>query len=486
MQQQAVPEVDVAESPRRARLTRFLEVNGTLVLVLSAFAIVLLTRLWQGLAADGWMALISGRQVVGQGLPTRDTITVWAEGRSWVDQQWLSQVMLYGLDRLGGLRLALLAHAALATGGLVAAAVLARRVGASARSVTWIAIPVLVLYYPGAAVMRPQSFTYLLFVGLLALLLGEKRHPSRLVYAALGILVLWANLHGSVVLGAALVSLFGLVELIRARATSGKHLVLLAVPWLCVLASPYAFDLPSYYEKIFVGRDFSNYVTEWAPTTLTLATAPLYLLVAVGAWLAGRARSKISAFELVALAFTAVLAFHAVRNTVWFGLVALVALPKLLDAVRPETPDPLRLNRMLATVALAGAFVTALGVALENRGWFLVDYPPAAADSVARSAGPEGRVFANEAFADWLVWTHPSLEGRIAFDSRFELLTADQLRSIAAFRNRVGNWRSSLRGYDVAVLDAQDEKQVKTALVKSGAARVVWADDRMVVLRLTT
>jgi len=485
-QESVAPTLDAAPA-LRSRLARFLEAEGTLVLVLCAFAIALLSRLWQGLAADGWMALVSGREVVQHGLPSHDNLTVWAQGRDWVDQQWLAQVALYGLNRLGGLRLAMLTHAFLAIGGLVGAAALARRLGASARSITWICIPVLVLYYPGASVMRPQSFTYLLFVALLALLLGDERRPSRWVYIALPVLALWANLHGSVVLGAALVSLYGVLGLARGlprwTAVRPRYLVLPLAPWLCVLASPYATDLPAYYEKILVGGDFGSYVTEWAPTTLTLATAPLYLLIVVSAWLAGRVRARFSVFEAAIFVLTAVLALQAVRNMVWLGLVAVVVLPKLLDAIRPETADPLRLNRMLATVAIAGAFVTTAGVAFENRGWFLENYPPSTADRVAAVARPSGKVFANEAFADWLVWRHPQLAGRIAFDSRFELLSSAQLRSIAGFRNRIGDWRAALEGYRVVVLDAQDEKKVKAALVRSGSARVIATKAGIVVLR---
>ena len=52
---------------------------------------------------------------------------------------------------------------------------------------------------------------------------------------------------------------------------------------------PYALHLPAYYEKILVGGDFKQFVTEWAPTTLTLARRAVYLLVLGGLWLLGRA-----------------------------------------------------------------------------------------------------------------------------------------------------------------------------------------------------
>ena len=115
------------------RIAEFLEENGALLVVLGSLAIVTVASLRSSLLPDGWMALVSGREIAAHGLPSHETLTVWAHGRRWVDQQWLAQLLLYGLWRGGGLKLALLVHAALSVGAFAAAAVLARRLGASAR-----------------------------------------------------------------------------------------------------------------------------------------------------------------------------------------------------------------------------------------------------------------------------------------------------------------------------------------------------------------
>jgi hypothetical protein len=131
---------------------------------------------------------------------------------------------------------------------------------------------------------------------------------------------------------------------------------------------------------------------------------------------------------------------------------------------------------------LVGLVVSIGGVAANNTSWFLDDYPTATANAAASTAGSSGRLFANESYADWLVWTHPELQGRIAFDSRFELLKRNQLRRIANFRNRVGDWEATTRGYGVLVLDPQDERKVWHALVRSGAT-VIRKNPHVIVLR---
>src|ERR1700756_3379454 len=139
-----------AHPATRSRTGAFLEENGLVVIVLGAFAIVLLVALRKDLVVDGWMALVSGRWIAQHGLPSHDTLTVWTHGRRWTDQQWLAPLALYGVWRLGGIKLALLVHALLVTSGLAIAAIFARTRGASALSVTWVAIPVLIAYYPVA------------------------------------------------------------------------------------------------------------------------------------------------------------------------------------------------------------------------------------------------------------------------------------------------------------------------------------------------
>jgi hypothetical protein len=474
---------------RRARVAAFLEENGTVVVVLAAFAVALTADLKNLLVTEGWMALVSGREVAS-GLPRHETLTIWAQGRDWIDQQWLAQVSLYGLDRLGGIRLVMLTHVFLATAGLAAAAVLSRRLGGSARSVTWVCVAALVAYFPGAAIMRPQSFAYLLFVAVIWILVLEARQRTRRLYLVFPLLVLWANLHGSVVLGASAVGLFAGVEIVRGILSSPRRspaamLAIGVAAGCCVLASPYAADLPRYYKSIF-GGGFGDLVTEWTPTTLKLTTVPFFLLALGGAWLLGRAGSRLSSFEKLLFLATAVLAIDAVRNMVWFALVAIVVLPRLVDQLRGPVQEPRQLNRLLATAMIFGTIVAAAGIAAKSDTWFTEHYPAAATDVAAASAGPDGRIFSNEKYSDWLLWTHPSLRGRVAFDSRFELLTSGQLRRVVEFRNRVGNALSLVAAYRVLVLDPRDESKVIASLVLHGKARVILRDPDVVVLRTLT
>jgi hypothetical protein len=95
-----------------------------------AFAVVMTQGLASLLSQDGWLALVSGREITRHGLPSVDRLTTWSYGVRWIDQQWLGHVALYGLYSAGGIRLVLICHCLLAIGTFALAVVAARRLGA--------------------------------------------------------------------------------------------------------------------------------------------------------------------------------------------------------------------------------------------------------------------------------------------------------------------------------------------------------------------
>ena len=157
------------------------------------------------------------------------------------------------------------------------------------------------------------------------------------------VLVLWANLHGSVVAGALVVGLYGLMYGFERRRkplrTWLPRTALLCIgPLACLFASPYALALPSYYADILANPGFREFVTEWKPTAPSAQTAPFYLLAFASVWILGRRGDRLTRFEKLLLLVTLLMALQTIRNVVWFALVALMLIPTPLDAVvRPNT-----------------------------------------------------------------------------------------------------------------------------------------------------
>jgi hypothetical protein len=467
----------------------WLEREAFLVVLLAIYVVGLTWNLPSQVASDTWMTLAYGREIVHHGLPSHDALTIWAHGRTWVDQQWLGQLVYYGAFVAGGLRATLALNALALATAIALAFVAARRRGGSTRSVTWLALASLLVIAWNTWVVRVQALVFPLFVVLLWLLAADSRRRSKRVFLVFPVLLLWANLHGTAFLGAGLVALRGMTMLLeRDRAWRDRvptALALLAAPVL-LLATPYGLANVDYYQRLLLNPAFSRYVTEWAPTRFGIATVPFYLLALLAAWLAGRCRSRLTLFEQGALILTLVLAWLAVRSVVWFMLSALVLLPVALDGVLSKqwgNPRYRLVNRLMALPAPLVCAWIVVGSFAHPASWYERDFPRAAADTVARvaAADPGTRVFAHERYADWLVLEHPELRGRIAYDGRFELLTANELKRIVEFRLRIAGGASVTRGYRLILLDPAEEKTLANYLLASPSRHAIYRSHVLVI-----
>jgi hypothetical protein len=477
----AAPEpLERRASVRLGGVADFLEQESILLVIGLLYAAALLVRLPYTLGADSWLTFVGGRFVREHGLPHADVLTAWSHGVTWVDQQWLAQLVFEASARAGGVKLALLVHAALVVGAFAVAAAAARRLGAGSRAVALVAVLV-VPELAEAWELRAQSFAYPLFVAVLWLVLADARRPGRGVLLCLPLLVIWTNLHGSVLAGAALVSLHGLIRL-RSSGRSAVAAVTAFGPWVALFASPYATDLPAYYAHVLVGRNFSSLVTEWGPATPSFMTGPFYALAFGGVALLARGWARVLPFERGAFFVTLVAGVLGLRNMVWFSLVAFLVLPRLLHRELEATARDEAQRRMKIVVAAAAAgaaaIVAVVAVARPAAAYERA-YPPALADRVAAAAAahPGYPVFADVAYGDWLLWKHPSLRGRVAFDARLELLSKRRLASLYDWKSHIGDGWWRIPGCpSVVVVDRTQNRTTLDLLVRERGARVAYRD----------
>ena len=450
----------------------------TLVSLVCGYVVVLLVALPQELVQDSWLTLVDGREVARHGLPSTDHLTVWTRGVRWVDQQWLAQLVFYRLEELGGVRLVLLVHVAL-LGTAFACALAAGRRTASARSVGFVALGT-AFVAPWALQMRAQSLAFPLFVALLWLLREDSRSPSRRVFLVVPLLALWANLHGTVLLGAMLV---GLHALAHGRKRLLRATTLLVLTAASLLASPYAFALPHYYRTLLLNARLHWFIDEWRPGAPSQKTALFYLLCAAAIWLVARHGRCLTRFERAALAATLLNGVLAIRGIPWFGLTCLVLLPPLVDQALPPRESRARSGPALAAI---GAALVALAFAASRPPtWYLREWPTAAAPHIAALADrdPAALVLSDDRYADWLLWTEPQLRGRIAYDVRFELFTGGQFERLFRYRNRIGDdWRQAQHGYRILALDRSVGDAIAKAVQTRDGYRLVYRDTSIAVL----
>lgn len=464
---------------RLSRLRGFLERESLSVTLFGLFALVLCVRLPEQLRQDSWLTLVAGREVSG-GLPRKDTLMGWTLGQDWVDQQWLAQLAAYGLTTLGGVRLALLAHVALALAAFALALYAARRLGGNARSLSVVAA-LAAASLGGSLQLRAQSFAFPLFVLLAWLLVADARRPGNRVFLVLPLLALWANLHGSIALAAALVALRGATLVYeRRRLQVLRGLVLIGAAFLAPFASPYGFGLVDYYWTMLVASPFAGVVMEWRPPTPGATTAGFFAMAFLAVFL--RARRKTTLFETLALALLLLAGLMALRNIVWFSLLALLVLAKPLAEELPSLAP--RRRGLLLPVATGAAAVWAMAfVFFQPDSWLERHYPARAAEiTAAEQAKTGGQVLPGVRFANWLVWQQPSLKGKVAYDARLELLTPEQVRDIHYWHNAIGDYERLLRPGDIVLVDRVDESLLESELARRTDMRYLYRDDEVAVL----
>ena len=165
---------------------------------------------------DTWVHLSLGRWMAEHGqVPRHNLLSYTAPERPTVDHQWLFQVCLYGLWRTVGLRGAVLAKAAVVAAAFGFAMATACRKGS-----TPLAAAAVVLLAAFAArfrfTLRPQVAGFLLLSVQLYVLERWRGGRWRGLLVLLPLQVLWANLHGSAVLGCAVPLAYAAGESLRA------------------------------------------------------------------------------------------------------------------------------------------------------------------------------------------------------------------------------------------------------------------------------
>jgi hypothetical protein len=128
---------------------------------------------------------------------------------------------------------------------------------------------------------------------------------------------------------------------------------------------------------------------------------------------------------------------------------------------------------------------TAAYGATRPTSWYQQAWPTTEARAVIHSLSCRGstRLFADDRYADWLLWTEPETRGRVAYDVRFELFRPPDFLRLYEYRNRIGrNWTSAARGYDVVLFDPRQQSDIEQGMLARPQVRQWYRDGALSIL----
>jgi hypothetical protein len=408
---------------------------------------------------DLWWHLRTGRLIAStHSIPHADVYSYTVAGKSWVVQEWLSELFLHGLRKFFGLWGIFWWRAVMLTLiYFLVARLIHRRMGEGMG--TW-ALFGLTAYAGGANwTERPNLFSFLLFVVLLGLI--ERR--DRKIWWFVPLAALWANLHGMVILGIGTLAVVAATEGLKVafgwegadRAWARRLGAVVGLSAVATLINPRGPELIAYSFRLV--SEVSRLVTEWASPNFHEITPLLFVAllgITVAALAMHPARPDPTDLALT-LAFT-VLGLQAARNlavaSIVLGFVASKYIRGALEAIPSRAMPPPRPHGATSPVLGIAGMVVAL-VALvavvaadfprSDRPVDIVDqdYPLAALHSfVGRQ---DVRVFAFDVWADYLIdqaWPGVHVYHDTRVDVYREAQTLKYARTIAA----LPGWQQAL------------------------------------------
>jgi hypothetical protein len=311
---------------------------------------------------DFWWHLRTGQLIAESGaVPRVDPFSFTAAGRPWVAHEWLWELGVFRLYRLGGYRAAVLLSGLIVTLAYVILYRLLRRLGANEIAAAGLVLWAAFLGVPNLGA-RPREFTFLFFAVFLDRLYRHRAGESGKLWLLPLLMPLWANLHGGFVFGLGLLGVFAMSETVAwlaGRSPAPRRLW--AVTLTAVLATalhplgPRVLLYPLDYYRGAENPSFQS-VTEFASPNFH---NPLYLVFAAGLvalMLLPATSGPGSGTDALLVAVFTLQALVSVRQV---GLCALVLAPVLVR----RAVDRFRFVRALAPARLP-RFVAQLNVAL--------------------------------------------------------------------------------------------------------------------------
>jgi len=491
----------VEGSPSLASFFTMYDVAATAVFI-SILAVAAVPRF----DTDFWWHLFTGAHIVASGVPTKDFLSYTAAGHTWIDHEWLSELLLYGAAKVGGFGLVLSVFALITAGAFLASFSLMKARGVQPMLGLFL---ILLAAVSTVATWGPRiQMITLLFAGLFCFVLERYRataSPKWLWALTVGML-LWSNLHGGFAVGLILIGAYlvgGTFDRVhegmswrqamkRQRPLAYTLVACFAVTFI----NPNTYHTALYPLRFITPNKFTDTIQEsLSPNFHLFQMLPFELLLLGLLVCALMTRRRVSWIDIaICIVFTH-LALQQTRNV---DLWCIVVLPifgyYLQDAALPVSQRLGRMNRPLAAAKLPMlnwlllACICIAGVSFI----FRADSPanvlaaaqanaPTRAVNWLKAHPPKGNGFNSYSYGGYLIWaTTGSIP--VFIDSRADTVYSDSiLRDYLAIYNAQPSWHELLKHYDIRWVFVEKSAPIAAVLSQADGWRAVYTGPEAII-----
>jgi len=449
---------------------------------------------------DVWWHLRTGELILQtHSIPHADPYSFTRQGQPWLDHEWLTQMLIYGLYHLAGWAGLMIAFAAVVAASFFIVFLRCEgRPYIAGLMTAWGALASIPCWG-----VRPQVLTVLL-ASILLLILERSYKQPRLLWWIPPLLLLWVNLHAGYALGLGLLCLFLLGDALD-RAFYGdapprlrlRRLILVTVvSFALVPLNPYGLKMYLYPWQTLHSRAMQAYIGEWfSPDFHQGRYLATLFMILTALLLPAVSPKRPNAREILLLVCTTFLALRSVRHIPIFVLVAVPMLSAMLQGVLEhagkvrlfdgQAGSPRRLKLVFNAVIFV-CFVVFSGARLRTviagqRSAEAQEYPQAAADFLAK-ARPPGRLLNHYNWGGYLIWKLYPAE-KVYIDGRADLYGDAFLDAFAStYFLRGRNWHDPLVEWDVRTVMLPPDAPLVVALKTQSEWKSAFSDRQAVVL----
>ena len=438
---------------------------------------------------DLWWHLKTGEYIAAhKNVPHTDPFSYTRAGEPWVAHEWLTELLLYQLQRATGFTgLILIFAAVIATAFLL----LYLRCGPApyiaglcTLCAAWATAPVWGV--------RPQILS-LLLTSLWLLLLERSERSPRLLYWTLPLTLLWVNLHAGFALGLVLSALFlagAVIERALRRPESNTpwriSALVLLLDLLIVPLNPNGLRLFSYPVETLHSAAMRNYIAEWASANFHhIEHWPFLLIVLATFATLSWSRLPLRPRDLLLLLVSLFAGLTSVRMMPVFVLIAVPLISRRLGAWPRTSPQPRRLLRaslhaaiILAMAAFACVHITEV---VQRQPDVEAQRFPSRAVAFLQAHPPVGPIFNHYDWGGYLIWKlYPST--LVFIDGRADLYGEPLFHDFADAYQLQGPWRQILERWRIQTVLVPSNSAIATGLRAAPGWTVAYQDSQAIIL----